>query len=207
MALDSYQTLKTSIIEWSKRSDILSLVDDFIDIAESTMYANPDAQLRIRDMETRATGNMSTTDRCEPLPSRFIEMRQVKLNLTAGEYMMSYVSPDSMIIKDASGIPPYYTITNQVEFDRIPDDAYEIEFLYYESLAPLTATAPSNQILVRFPQIYLYGALYACFDWAMQGDVSANYYSKMISAIKGANTMDRRGRYHGASIRLNAVTP
>lgn len=207
MSLDSYANLKVSIIEWSKRSDILSLVDDFIDIAESLMYANPDAQLRIRDMEARATGTLSTADRYEALPTRYLQMRQVKLNLSYGDFLMNYQAPESMIISDVAGVPCYYTIANQIEFDRIPDDTYEIEFLYYQTLTPLSATATTNSVLTRFPHIYLYGALFACAEWALQPEVAASHYQRFIAAIRGANQQDRRGRYHGATARVAAVTP
>lgn len=207
MSLDSYANLKVSIIEWSKRSDILSLVDDFIDIAESLMYANPDAQLRIRDMETRATGTLSTADRYEPLPTRYLQMRQVKLNLSHGDFLIDYQAPESMILKDVAGVPCFYTISNQIEFDRVPDDTYQIEFLYYQTLAPLSASATTNAILTRFPHIYLYGALFACADWALQPEQAAAYYQRFIAAIRGANNQDRRGRYHGATVRVAAVTP
>lgn len=207
MALDSYANLKVSIIEWSKRSDILSLTDDFIDIAESLMYSNPDAQLRIRDMETRATGALSTADRYEALPTRYLQMRQVKLNLAHGDFLIDYQAPESMILKDVAGVPCFYTISNQIEFDRVPDDTYQIEFLYYQTLAPLSASATTNAILTRFPHIYLYGALYACADWALQPEQAAAYYQRFIAAIRGANQQDRRGRYHGATVRVAAVTP
>lgn len=208
MGLSTYSELKESIIRWSKRGDILSMVDDFIDIAESIMYSNPDAQLRIRDMEARAFDNTTSLDRFMPLPENYVQMRQFKLNLDEGhERIIDYVSPDSMIIKQGEGIPIYYTISSQIEFDRVADDMYEVEFLYYQSLAPLSSANPTNAILDRFPQIYLYGALFACKDWAMQPEESAKYYQQFISAIRGANAQDRRGRYHGMSARVHGATP
>lgn len=208
MGLATFNELRESIINWSKRGDILSLTDDFIAIAESLMYSNPDASLRILDMETRATDYTNTTDRFMPLPTRYVQMRQVKINLDdLGEPAITFVSPESMIIKEVEGIPVYYTIASQIEFDRIPDDMYEIEMLYYQSLAPLSATNQTNAILTRFPHIYLYGALFACKDWGMLQDEAAGYYQKFIAAIRGANQQDRRGRYHAPSIRVAAVTP
>lgn len=208
MAIDTFQTLKESIINWSKRGDILSLTEDFIAIAESLMYSNPDASLRIRDMEARATDDTNTTDRFMPLPTGYVQMRQVKINLDdLGEPAITFVPPESMIIKEVEGIPVYYTIGSQIEFDRISDDEYEIEMLYYRTLTPLSATNTTNAILTRFPQIYLYGALFACKDWTMQSDEAIGYYQKFIAAIKGANQQDRRGRYHAPSIRVAAVTP
>lgn len=205
--ISTYAELKAAIQSWAKRSDILDQLDTFIDVAESTMYANPDASLRVRDMETRATWTLSTADRYEPLPARYLQVRQVKLNRDSGDRFLEYKSPEAIAISPDAGIPWEYTITSQIEFDRVPDDTYAIEFLYYASLAPLTSSATTNAILTRFPMVYLYGCLYAFYQWSMQEDRSTYYYNAFIKAIQGANSLDKRGRYHQPAGRIMGVTP
>lgn len=53
MALTTYAQLKQAILDFGKRSDVLSMLDTFIAMAESDMYAMPYPyeSLRIRDME------------------------------------------------------------------------------------------------------------------------------------------------------------
>ena len=53
MAINTYATLKDSIVSWSKNSgsQVLSRVDDFIDLAEADIWE----RLRIRDMEVNST--------------------------------------------------------------------------------------------------------------------------------------------------------
>ena len=207
MAIQTYSELKIAIQSWAKRTDIVDQFDTFIDIAESIIYANPDASLRIRDMETRATGTLSTANRYEPLPTNYLQMRQVKLNLDAGDLFLEYKSPESLHISPAAGIPRYYTIGSQIELERVPDDDYTIEFLYYATPTPLSDAAPTNAVLTRFPLIYLYGALYAFSQWSMQEEKSSFYYQSFIKAIQGANHLDKRGRYHSPSGRIAGVTP
>ena len=40
MALDTYANLKATIINFSGRDDLSSVIDDFIDMAEAEMYGN-----------------------------------------------------------------------------------------------------------------------------------------------------------------------
>lgn len=207
MAIDSYLTLKTTIQAYVKRTDILDMLDTFIDLAESTMYANPDASLRIRDMEGRATGTLSTANRYEPLPTNYLQMRQVKLNLSHGDYMLDYLAPESLQIYNTTGVPGKYTITDQIEFEFTPDQAYTVEFLYYKTLTPLSVSNLTNAVLTRFPQIYLYGSIFAFYQWAMQEEKAAYYYSAFVQAIQGANHQDKRGRYHSPQVRVVGVTP
>ena len=53
MSISTYLELKTAIQNWSKRSDTLSVIDDFIDLAESDIAVN----LKVRSMEGTATGS------------------------------------------------------------------------------------------------------------------------------------------------------
>lgn len=207
MTITVYAELKTAIESYSKRTDILSLIDTFIDIAESTMYANPDCSLRIRDMETRATGSTSTTTRYLALPTRYLEMRQLKLNLAQGDLVLESRTPETLPIATVASVPTLYVVTSQVEFNCISDAAYTAEFLYYQTLAPLTASATTNAILTRFPQIYLYGAMFALYQWSLQEDMEAKYYNAFIKAIQGANNQDRRGRYHQPAIHSMESRP
>jgi hypothetical protein len=207
MAISTYAELKQSLIDYSKRNDILSLVDTFIDIAESTMYANPDCSLRVRDMEARATASTSITTRFIALPTRYLEMRQAKLNLAHGDFMLESRTPETLPIWNRASTPTLYAVTSQVELNCISDQIYTAEFLYYQTLAPLTSGAPTNAILTRFPQIYLYGALFALYQWMMNEDRAAYYYQAFIKAIQGANNQDRRGRFHQPVIRSMEITP
>jgi hypothetical protein len=195
MGLATYLELKDSIAKWSKRSDILSITDDFIDIAESLIYSNPDASLRIRDMEARAYDTMNTIDRFMPLPDGYVEMRNVKLSLDQGEYTVQYVAPEAMVIRSGESTPCFYTVSSQIEFDCVASDIYEVEFLYYKSLTPLSSSNLTNAILTRFPHVYLYGALFACHDWMKKPEEAAAYYQRFVEAIRGANKLDKDGRY------------
>lgn len=207
MTITTYEELKVAVQDYSKRSDILSLVDTFIDIAESAMYSNPDCNLRAQQMEHRATGSTSITTRYVAFPTRYLEMRQVKLNLTEGDYILEARTPESMSISSAAGIPTQFCMTNQVELNCISDAVYTIEFLHYRRLAPLTAAAPTNDILTNYPQVYLYGALFALYQWSLQPDMEQKYYNAFIKAIQGVNNQSRRGRYHQPAIRSRERMP
>lgn len=194
MAFTTYATLKTSIIEWSKRGDILSLVDDFIDLAESEMWT----QLRIRDMETTSTGSVSA--RTLALPTGFQQMRRLRLTSGGNSYDLEYVTPESMTVDSTSGLPSQFTITSQIEFNRTPDATYTYEIIHYASLTALSDSATSNGVLSRFPMVYLYGALKYCAQWGLNGEEEVKYSNAFSNAIMQANSTDRRGRHGPAPV-------
>lgn len=208
MTIQSYQELKVAIQDWSKRSDTLSLLDTFIDLAESEMYANAAEPLRIRDMEVATTGVTSITTRYMALPTRYLELRRLKLNLASGDLKLEYNTPVSMVIRPHAGMPKFFTINSQIEFDCVSDVVYTAGIDYYQSLAPLSASNTTNAILTRFPSIYLWGALASLYQWALQPEQAAYYYQLFLDSISRANMQDRRGRYGPApTIRMVGPTP
>lgn len=206
--ITTYAELKVAIQDWSKRSDTLSLLDTFIDLAESELYANSGEPLRLRDMEVSATGVTSTTTRFMVLPTRYLELRRIKLNLAQGDLKLDYATPAAMVIKPQAGMPKFFTLNSQIEFDRISDIVYTVETQYFQTLVPLSAAAPTNAILTRFPSIYLWGSLAALYQWSKQPDQSDYYYQQFLGAISKANLQDRKGRYGPVpSIKMQCPTP
>lgn len=197
MSLDTYANLKTAIRDHAHRNDLSdNLIDDFIDMAESEM----NQKLTIRDLETRATNTAST--RFLALPTGFLKMRRLSIISGGVTYEVTFRSPESMPITSQSGRPRYFTVTSQLEFDRVPDASYTIEMSYWKTQTALSSSNTSNQILSRFPQVYLYGALAYLFDWARDEQRASYYKALFMDHIQNANKMDKKGRY-GASPRVH----
>jgi len=208
MALDSFDNLKASIIQWSKRNDQAGLIEDYILLAESEMYANEFEPLRIRAMEARATASADTASRFLALPDLFLEMRRLNITNSSGNTDITYMAPEQLAVRGSGGEPRYFTVTTQLEFDVEPDDDYTIEMQYLKKLTPLSDANTSNSVLVNSPTIYLYGALWALFQNVMETDLAEYYYGKFVNSIKGANRQDKRGRYGPApKMRIEGCTP
>jgi hypothetical protein len=202
MSLTTYLGLKDSIEAWSHRNDVASRLDDFIDLAESEMLK----WIRIRDMETRATS--VTSGRYLSLPSDFLEMRRLRMISGAQYFEVLSSTPEGMYITQDSGMPKLFTVTSQVEFDRTPDSAYTVEMQYYGKPAALSASNTSNSILTKYPNIYLFGSLWALYLWALQEDKAEYYYGKLMQAIQTANREDKKGRHGPApAMRYGGATP
>lgn len=204
MAISTYLELKTAIQNWAKRGDILDVVDDFIDLAESDIWQN----LKTRDMEARAIAAAPLTDRYLALPEGFIYMRKLRVTSGGISYDLEYRAPESLDVTAGAGRPRSFTVTTQLEFDRIPDSAYEVEMQYFKSLTPLSAAAPSNAILTRFPAVYLYGSLFHFAQWAHHDKMLMQYSQLFDEEIKRANKIERRGRHGPApAMKSEGSTP
>jgi len=219
VALTSYEGLKREIVNLSHRDDIElgetltspinGLAATFIDIAESEMLANQTEILKLRGEEARATDTLSTSSRYLALPTGYKAMRRVRLELSGDRSSdVKYRAPEQLTILSTTGIPRFFTVTSEIEFDRLPDSAYSVELQYYADILPLSTTNATNDVLTNYPNVYLFGAMWALKNWADEQGESDRYYGMFMRAIKGANKKSRKGRYGPAPImRIKGSTP
>jgi hypothetical protein len=65
----------------------------------------------------------------------------------------------------SNGFPRAYTnLGLNVELYPTPDDAYTIGINYYRKVTPLSAAVSTNNILQKFPDLYLFGS---CLEGAI----------------------------------------
>lgn len=198
MSLDTYENLKLEIIDWSHRDDVDLKIDTFIDLAESEMFANQFEPLKIRSEETRATATMDSTtpNRFLALPDGFQSMRKIRIQITNGEsHEIFFRTPSQLKLISRAGMPCFFTVTSQIEFDRDPDIDYSVEIQYMKDFTALSASNTTNQVLTDHPTIYLFGALWALNNWAENEQDASRYYTQFINAIRGANEKAEMGRY------------
>jgi hypothetical protein len=206
MALSTYANLKQSVINWSHRDDLDLLIDDFIEIAETEMFANEVETLNIRAMETQSVISLSTNTNA--LPSGYLSLRSARLQVSNGNGTLIFKSPESLNRLSGTGRPKYYTIHNQIEVDVSPDQTYNLELNYIKKPDALTSSNVTNEILDNYPNIYLYGCLWAAFTYADDEAQAQKYYSRFISNIKGANMSSDQGQFGALpSIRIDGATP
>ena len=192
MALDSFSNLKAAVIRFSHRNDLSDVIDDIVTLAENRI----NNRLRITANNERATASASTSDRFLALPDRFVEMRRFSLIKDSFYNELTYVSPESMNIYGQAGIPRYYTVTSQLEFDRVPADTYSLEMSYWEKLNPLSDSNTSNTVLASFPQIYLQACLAELhLNYTQDNEEASKHIQQFNFLVDEANAEDLRGRY------------
>ena len=208
MALGTYNDLIAAVKRQAHRNDVDDAqVRDFISQCESVIYANEVDVLRVREMDTRATATAPINSRYLALPDEFLEMRRLRL-VEQRNFDLRYQAPNQMNIVPASGRPVYFTVSSQLEFDRVPDSAYPLEMKYYLKAVDLSDYNQTNFVLTNYPNIYLFGALWFLFQWSMEEQRAQYYETKFYGAIQGANKGTKKGAYGPSpSMRIKGRTP
>jgi len=209
MSLANFEELKKEVIAWSHREDTGIRVETFIQLAETQMLSNPVEPLQLRGNETLAPFSTSITTRFVALPDGFLFARKIRIQIVNGQsHELRFVPPINLQVRDHAGLPTFYTVTDQIEFDRISDIIYTGEIQYTKEFTPLSDDNPVNNVLTDHPDIYLFGTLAALFKHAQDEEQAASYYGQFIQSIKASNDKDNLGRYGPAPVmRIEGSVP
>jgi len=189
--ISDYPTLRSNILEYIKRTDALSHIDNFIALAESDIWD----VLRVREMEARATASTVVDSRYIALPSRFIKMRSLRIYINEVQLDLDAVTPKDLAVYTGSGVPTKYTIASQIEMNQNADQVYSLEMQYLQELLSLTESNPENDIITNYPMIYLAGALSHAYQWSLQEDRAQYWRSVFEKQVARANRKTRSGKY------------
>ena len=205
MALSNYSDLKTTVANYLARSDLTSVIPDFIQLAEQRMRRD----LRIRQMLKVVTTTTTAGDSTVALPSDFLQLRDIHLDGNP-VYPLQYQAPNAFYRNTRSseaGVPRQYTIlASEFQFAPIPDTAYTIQMLYYAKPDFLSDSNTSNAFLANCPDALLYASLSEAEPYLMNDariQVWAGLYDRAVVNIQ---TSDDQGEYSAAPLAMSVAT-
>lgn len=205
MAYTSYSDLQTSVANYLGRSDLTTVIPDFIRFAETRLAR----ELRTRKMLKSATASMTAGDARVALPTDFLEVRDL---YTQGNPRMpvTYMSP-SAFTRDAradeSGLPVFYTVLSaEFQFAPMPDTAYVLEILYYAQPPVLSGSNSSNVFLANYPDALLYGALLEAEPYLINDARSQTWATLYDRAIKNIQDSDQNSEYSGIPLQMRITS-
>ena len=205
MAYTNYTDLQASVASYLGRSDLTSVIPDFIRFAETRLAR----ELRTRLMLKSATAPTVAADARVALPTDFLEIRDL---FVQGNPRMpvTYLSP-SAFTRDAradeSGLPVFYTVlASEFQFAPQPDTVYTLEILYYARPTVLSSTTASNVFLANYPDALLYGALLEAEPYLINDDRSQTWATLYDRSIKNISDADQGGEYSGIPLQMKITS-
>lgn len=202
MSISTYSELKTSIADWVVRTDLTSVIPDFITLAEAQM----NREVRDRRMIKRATATIDAG--YTAVPTNWIENVRFQLNTTP-IVTLEFVTPDQAAeeqrLDSSNGRPQFFTMIGE-EFQVVPspDSSYTGELTYYEKIQSLSDSNTSNWMLENHPDIYLYGSLMQAAPYLDDDERIPTWGGLYSRAIESLNVSDQRARIGSSSIRMRA---
>lgn len=204
MTLANWTELGSEINDWLDRDDLEDKIASFIRLFEARAFR----ELRIREMLLRQTAPLATGDRYASLPTGFIQMRQLRLFDGSCVHELEETSSAGVTEKYSpnAGLPSVFTVDGEIEFNRPAVKAYTMEMKFYAPLTGLSEANPTNGLLTRAPDAYLWGSLAAASPWLDNDPRVATWDAGWVSARDAMNVEDR-ARGGRLVSRLRGATP
>lgn len=176
MAIATYSDLKTAVANWLHRSDLTSVIPDFVALAESRIRQD----IRVRAMEQSASGSLTTTT--VALPTRFAEARRVLIN----DNPCRYVTPEEFQPRRQWPANLYTIEGSSFRFQQ-SSGTYQID--YWQWFAPFSGDNDTNWLLTNHPDIYLCATLAEASLYIR--DDPAMWATKYIAAVESLRKAER----------------
>ncbi len=168
MAFGNRAALSTAVANWLDRDDLTARIPEFIQLTEARLNR------LLRDPDQLVTGTIAMTAGVGPLPADFGQM--VAFGVAGSR--LSPVTPGEFGTYQAqAGDARVYTVSAG-NVMTLPSGSTSIPITYYRSIPPLSTDGATNWLLVRAPDLYLYGSL-----------LQAEFYGwndERLTAIKSA---------------------
>jgi hypothetical protein len=213
VAISNYTELQAAVASWLARDDLTSRIPEFVALCEAKL----NRELFVRQMETRSTTSVDTTD-TEPeflsLPGDFQSMRRIRLSGVTGKPCLKFLTGTQMdearfSCANTTGRPAYFTVFgDEIELLPTPDQDYEIEMVYRKNV-PALASNSTNWLLTLAPDAYLYGALLESAPYIKEDQRIQTWGLGFSNAIDSLNRLGLTSNFNAGpmQMRVSGITP
>jgi hypothetical protein len=199
MTISDYASLLVDAGEYAGREDIAHNFPRFLGLAELKLNRG----LRVADMEV--TDEIALIDGEGTLPADFLEAREVR---NASGIPIRAVSLQQLTNSyvDRSGTPAGYAIVGSTIKVR-PVSDNELTVTYYARIPALTPSNPTNWLLEKAADVYLYALVTEIAIWERDAAKAQAGQQLMSLALSGLTVEDERTRWGNAKMVVGGVTP
>jgi hypothetical protein len=200
-AIPDLDTLKSTASDWLDRDDLDTKIPTFIQMAEAMF----NRELRAPEMEKTSTGSVTAED--TPLPADYLAMRAIYVEGSPDRPLRG-VAPSAIRqgFDGTAGTPLAYAIVSQsIRLVPPPSDEILVTIDYWAKIDALSVVAPSNWLLEKHPDAYLYGTLYCAEAYLDNSTRAAQWKSLLDQTIDRINRTARNDRYGAGPLVPNTV--
>lgn len=191
MALSTYAELQASIADHLNRTDLTSVIPDFILMTEKEM----ERRLRVSEMLTSA--DITPSSGLAAIPATLVEIQKVVLKSNPRRVLeqvsTAYADEADPFRAGAKGV--VYSVEGS-NLRITPSDGTQIELTYYRTIPDL-ATNSTNWLLTKQPGAYLYGSLARAAPY-LGDDQRLGLWAKLfedeLRALERSDAMRRYGQ-------------
>ena len=191
----NYGSLKTKVAAYAERSDLTSVIPDFID------YAHQEICRRLRGSLNATTADLTIDAESVALPDDFGAARRLYLDVTPRR-MVNFVGPeeraDISALLTRGSYPSHASIEGlNIVFAPLFGSTTTGKLLYWAIPTGFDADTDTNFVLAKYPYLYLYGSLAELFRYLEDDNNSDRYQVKFDALLDDINRKEASDQLAG----------
>ena len=205
MALANYTDLLASVAGWANRTDLTTIIPDFVALAEARIARD----LRLRRQVTNAAISTVAATQSIALPTGFLEIENIGLSSASPQAVLSVVTPeilDRMYPPTFNAGQPvvYALLGDTILLGPTPDSVYTVSVDYYKLWDALTVT-DTNWLLTNYPMVYLAGAMTEASLYLQDTDKVALWDARYRAEVGTLQDTDDAALRSGSVMRVRVL--
>lgn len=195
MSLTTYGGLKASVAAWATYSDLTDVIPDFITWAQEEIGRRLRSNLQLKRADVAMSGEFANQ------PTDFAAIKSFRLAVTP---RLTLTTADAAqvdeLCADMSTIsyPTCVAVEGaQFHFGPLFTATPTGKLLYYAVPAAMSADADANSVLLKYPYLYLYGALEALFRYKEDDNNADRYGAQFGGLIESINALEAKDAMSG----------
>lgn len=188
MSFENYTALVSSIAGWIKRKDQQARIPDFVTLFEARMNRVLRTSMQRQLVSLGVFGGSVT------LPGDFLELIAIDDGKRSLDFMTTLQFGPTQVD------PGHYAIEGGMI--RVSGDTGTINLRYYARIPGLSTTAPTNWLLDRHPDAYLFGALTEAEPYLLNDARMQMWKDRGDTAIQAIQLADDQARFAGSPLAI-----
>lgn len=186
MAITNYTELQAGVVSRLGRSDLTSLIPEFIALGEITI----NKRLRLFQMQNVVTVTQSIASDTAALPAGFLELIDMRYS-DFTDPLTQLNMTDLLGVKTSdSAKPTHFAVSDTFIFNTPASAEYTYRCAFYKKFD--IATDTTNWLLTNSPNVYLYSALVEAALYTRNQERMVFWERQRNAEIKNMNNLDRR---------------
>lgn len=186
--ITTYSELQTAIAQWLHRTDLTSVIPDFIELTEEKL----NRYLRTKDNELALSPTAIVNNRVT-IPATAVAIKSLWLDGYEGSPLTAQTL-ETVIANGTQGLAAMYAWQGT---ELVFDGTGTVEGVLYQEIPALTISNTSNWVLASAPSLYLFGALFEANLYVKSMDEAMMWKSRFDQVLAEVNSASAQGLYSG----------
>lgn len=187
--INNFPSLVDAVADWLARDDLTVAISTLVQLAEIRIFDDPENPLRVRHMQTTATG--TPVDGVIALPADYLQIQALSVDYGGRQKALDPLSAEGLATTATVPIG-YVVVGDEIHIAGKNGGDYS---LTYFARPPALEAANENWLILKAPNVYLFATLLEAAPYLKDQSSVPIWGGELQRALAGMRAADSRARF------------